>query len=69
MTKDKLRLNQVKTDEEVELELDLAQMETQASFDTLFDGNIWICDTGASSHLTNNLSGVKNVQDSGTLSL
>ena len=69
MTKDKLRLNQDETEEEVEFELDLAQMETQASFDTLFNGDIWICNTRASSHSTNKLSGAKNVQDSGTPSL
>ena len=31
--------------------------------------NIWICDTGASSHSSNDALGAKNIQNSGILSL
>ena len=36
------------------------------SFEILYEGNVWICDTGASSHLTNDASETKNVRNSGS---
>ena len=55
--------------EAVEFKLDLAQLEKQAVFDTLFNKDIWICNTGASSHLTNKIDGATNIRDLGTPSL
>ena len=53
----------------MEIEVELAGIEKHAAFDTLFDKDIWICDTGGLSHLTNTLNGATNVGDSGTPSL
>ena len=44
-------------------------MEVPASFDILSEDDIWICDTGASSHSTHNKSGATNVRASGSTSL
>ena len=52
-----------------ELEASVAKLDMPTSFDILYEGNIWICDIGASSHLTNDASGAKNVRNSGSPSL
>ena len=39
------------------------------SFEILYESDIWISDTGASSHLTKDATGAKNIQDSGSPSL
>ena len=40
-----------------------------APLEILYQSDIWICDTGASSHSTNNRSGAKTERDSGNTSL
>ena len=64
-----LKTGKVAKNDEVDLELSVAKMEMPRSFKVLYESDIWICDTGASSHSTNNATGAKNVQDSGSPSL
>ena len=45
-----------------------AKLEMPASFEIIYQNDIWICDTGASSHLTNSKIGANNVRDSGSVS-
>ena len=46
-----------------------SQLKIPTSFAVLQQTDIWICDTGASSHSTNNSSGGPNVKDTGSASL
>ena len=39
------------------------------TFEILYEDDVWICDTGASSHSTNNKSGARNEKTSGSASL
>ena len=64
-----LKTGKVMKNDKVDLELSAAKMEMSTSFEILYVSDIWICDTGASSHSTNNATGAKNVQDSGSPSL
>ena len=50
-------------------EVSAAQLTIPTSFAVLQQTDIWICDTGASSHSTNNSSGGQNVKDTGSVSL
>ena len=50
-------------------ELLAAEMELPATFELLYESDIWVCNTGASSHSTNNDVGATNVQNSGKPSL
>ena len=50
-------------------EVSAAQLTIPTSFAVLQQTDIWICDTGASSHSTNNSSGGQNVKDRGSASL
>ena len=51
------------------IELLAAEMELPATFELLYKSDIWVCNTGASSHSTNNDVGATNVQNSGMPSL
>ena len=51
----------------VEMEIELLYVGTD--FKTLFDEDIWICNTRVLTHLTNNMNRANNVWDSGTPSL
>lgn len=46
-----------------------AQLDMPVSFDLLYQDDIWICDTGASSHSSNSRSGAQNERKSGSTSL
>ena len=50
-------------------EMSAAQLTIPTSFAVLQQPDIWICDTGASSHSTNNSNGGKNVKDTRSASL
>ena len=50
-------------------EASVAKLEMGVSFDMLKDDEIWICDTGASSHSTNCITGASNQRDSGSASI
>ena len=47
----------------------LGQLDIPATMEILRDGDVWICDTGASSHSTNDNLGAANVKESGSASL
>ena len=47
----------------------VTMLDMPASFEILYQSDIWICNTGASSHSTNNRSGANNERDSGSTSL
>ena len=64
-----LKTGKVMKNDKVDLELSAAKMEMPTSFKTLYESNIWICDTGASSHSTNDATRAKDIQASGTPSL
>ena len=61
-----LKTGKVAKNDEVDLELSAAKMEMPTSFEIRYESDIWICDTGASSHSTNDATGAKNIQDSGS---
>ena len=48
---------------------EFSTMATDASFDILHRLDIWICDTGASCHLTNSIAGSTNVRSCGSNSI
>ena len=43
------------------IELSAAEMELPATFELLYESDIWVCDKEASSHSTNNDVGATNV--------
>ena len=51
------------------LETSNVKMEMSTSFELLYSDDIWICDTGASSHSSKSNSGAKNVRSNGSQSL
>ena len=50
-------------------ELSAAQLMVPTLFEILQQKDIWICDTSASSYLSNSSSGTHNVKDTGSASL
>ena len=50
-------------------EVSASQLTIPTSFGVLQQTDVWICDTGASSHSTNSSSGGQNVKDTGSASL
>ena len=52
-----------------ELEASIVKMEMPTSFELLYSDDIWICDTGASSHSSKSNNGAKNVKANGSQSL
>ena len=52
-----------------EIETSNVKMEMSTSFELLYSDDIWICDTGASSHLSKSNSVAKNVKQNGSQSL
>ena len=54
-------LNKVAVNDGVELEFSAAKIEMPTSFNILYEGDIWICYIGASSHSTNDATGAKNI--------
>ena len=52
-----------------EIETSNVKMEMSTSFELLYSDDIWICDTGASSHSSKSNSGAKNVKQNGSQSL
>ena len=52
-----------------EVEVSATKLDMPASFEILYQNDIWICDTGATSHLTPYRLGARNVRDSGSASL
>mmetsp|Transcript_12683 Transcript_12683/g.27426 ORF Transcript_12683/g.27426 Transcript_12683/m.27426 type:complete len:127 (-) Transcript_12683:424-804(-) len=50
-------------------EVSVAKLDMPASFEILYQNNIWICDTVATSHLTPYRLGTRNIRDSGSASL
>ena len=52
-----------------EIETSNVKMEMSTSFELLYSDDIWICDTGASSHSSKSNSGAKNVRSNGSQSL
>ena len=50
-------------------EVSATQLTIHTSFEVLQHIDIWICDTGASSHSTNSSSGAQTVKDTGSASL
>ena len=50
-------------------EVSAAQLTIPTSFKILQQKDIWICDTGASSHSTNSSSDAQNAKDTGSASL
>ena len=61
-----LKTDKVAKNDEVDLELLVAKMEMLMSFKILYESDICISDTGASSHSTNDATEAKNVWDSGS---
>ena len=49
-----------------ELEVSIVKMEMPSSFELLYLDDIWICDTGASSHLSKSNVGAMNVTANGS---
>ena len=45
------------------------KMEMPMTFELLYSDDIWICDSGASSHSGKNKRGAKNIKNSGSQSL
>ena len=52
-----------------ELEASIVKMEMPSSFELLYSDDIWICDTGASSHSSKSNRGAMNVTANGSQSL
>ena len=52
-----------------ELETPIVKMEMPSSFELLYSNDIWICDTGASSHLIKSNVGAMDVTANGSQSL
>ena len=52
-----------------ELETSIVKMEMSTLFELLYSDDIWICNTGASSHSSKSNSGAKNVKANGSQSL
>ena len=50
-------------------EMAATKLDMPKSFEMLYQTDIWICDTGASSHSTNNKIGAENERRSGSASL
>ena len=50
-------------------EATVANLEMGVSFEMLSDGEIWICDTGASCHSTNDITGASNQREYGSASI
>ena len=46
-----------------------ANLNMATSFEILHEDDVWICDTGASSHSTKSLKGAINVRKEGAVSL
>ena len=51
------------------VETSTIKMEMPMTFDLLYSDDIWICDSGASSHSAKNKRGAKNIKESGSQSL
>ena len=50
-------------------EVSSAGLDMPSTFDILYKSDVWICDTGASSHSTNNYTGATNERECGSSSL
>ena len=52
-----------------EIEVSAAKLDMPTTFEILYEDDVWICDTGASSHSTNNKLGARNEKNSGSASV
>ena len=50
-------------------EVSAAKLEMPGLFEIIYQNDIWICNTGTSSHSTNSKIGMENMRDPGSTSL